>query len=96
MKKAKPHIVETDLTDLETWLHSLVSQLRNHGLALVGRANVESSRGEKDYDDLLELARSIERVAATLGAAATRLCQKCKMVDVAFRITLGDGRPPAR
>ena len=81
--------VETERTDLGTWLAAAASQIRNHGLALVGLAEAHFSRDERVHQDLYELCSSIERTAKVLDAAADQLCQKCGMVEMEARVTFG-------
>lgn len=86
-KKATAKKVETDRTDVATFLSGLASRLRNHALALTGLAWRHSRPGNADHDDLHDLAGSLEETARLLAAIKARLCQKCMLLDVAVQIT---------
>ena len=81
--------VELDRTDLATWLGRLACRLRNDGLTLMGRANLESSPGEHEYEDFSELWSSLERTASLLEAVKDQLCEGCRTLDVLDRVTFG-------
>ncbi|MCL5883773.1 MAG: hypothetical protein M1377_00195 [Deltaproteobacteria bacterium] len=81
--------VELARADLAGWLSRLACRLRNDGLALVGRASLESSPGKQDYEDLAEIWNSLERTASLLDAIQSRLCAACQRLDVSERVTFG-------
>jgi hypothetical protein len=81
--------VETERTDVATFLSGLASRLRNDALALTGLAWRESHPGNADHEDLHGLAGSLERTAKVLEAVKERLCQTCKLLDVAEQVTFG-------
>jgi len=85
----QPDSVELDRTDLAMWLSRLACRLRNDGLALVGRASLESSPGQQHYEDLTEVWNSLERTASLLEAVQGRLCVGCQTLDVSECVTFG-------
>ncbi len=92
--------IETEQTDVATYLGGLASRLRNDALALTGLASRESYPGNRDHEDLHGLAGSLERTAALLEAVKDRLCQECRLLDVAEQVTFGAvpevGRKPKK
>ena len=85
----QPDSVELNRTDLDMWLSRLACRLRNDGLALVGRASLESSPGQQHYEDLTEVWNSLERTASLLEAVQGRLCEGCRTLDVSECVTFG-------
>lgn len=85
----QPDSVELNRTDLAGWLSRLACRLRNDGLALVGRASLESSPGRQEYEDLTELWNSLERAASMLEAVQDRLCIRCQTMQVSECVTFG-------
>ncbi|MBI5569656.1 MAG: hypothetical protein HY914_06885 [Desulfomonile tiedjei] len=85
----QPDSVELNRTDLDMWLSRLACRLRNDGLALVGRASLESSPGQQHYEDLTEIWNSLERTASLLEAVQGRLCEGCRILDVSECVTFG-------
>lgn len=81
--------IETEQTDVATYLGGLASRLRNDALALTGLASRESYPGNRDHEDLHGLAGSLERTAALLEAVKDRLCQECRLLEVAEQVTFG-------
>ena len=81
--------IETEQTDVATYLGGLASRLRNDALALTGLAWRESRPGASDHEDLHGLAGSLERTAALLEAVKDRLCRACRLLDVAEKVTFG-------
>ncbi len=92
--------IETEQTDVATYLSGLASHRRNDALALTGLASRESHPGNRDHEDFHGLAGSLERTAALLEAVKDRLCQKCRLLDVAEQVTFGKvpeaGRKPKK
>lgn len=92
--------VETERTDVATFLGGLASRLRNDALALTGLASRESYPGNQDHEDLHGLADSLERTAAFLEAVKDRLCQECRLLEVEEQVTFGKvpevGRKPKK
>lgn len=78
----QPDSVELNRTDLAGWLMRLACRLRNDGLAMVGRASLVSSPGERDYEDLTEMWNSLERAASMLEAIKDRLCSDCQTMGI--------------
>lgn len=85
----QPDSVELDSTDLAMWLSRLACRLRNDGLALVGRASLESSPGKQEYEDLAEIWNSLERAASILDAVQDRLCSGCQLLEVSEQLAFG-------
>lgn len=85
----RPDSVELNRMDLAGCLSRLACRLRNDGLALVGRACLESSPGRQDYEDLTEIWNSLERAASMLEAVQGRLCTGCRTLDVSERVIFG-------
>jgi hypothetical protein len=81
--------VETERTDVATFLGGLASRLRNDALALTGLAWRESHPGAADHEDLHGLAGSLEWTAKVLEAVKDRLCPGCRLLDVAEQVTFG-------
>jgi hypothetical protein len=81
--------IETEQTDVATYLGGLASRLRNDALALTGLASRESYPGNPDHEDLHGLAGSLERTAKLLEAVKDRLCQTCQLLDVAEQVIFG-------
>ncbi len=81
--------VETERTDVATFLSGLASRLRNDALALSGLAWRESHPGASDHEDLHGLAGSLERAAALLEGVKEHLCQACQLLDVSEQVTFG-------
>jgi hypothetical protein len=81
--------VETERTDVATFLGGLASRLRNDALALTGLAWRESHPGAANHEDLHGLAGSLERTAKVLEAVKDRLCPGCRLLDVAEQVTFG-------
>lgn len=81
--------IETEQTDVATYLGGLASRLRNDALALTGLAWRESHPGAVDHEDLHGLAGSLERTAKVLEAVKDRLCPGCRLLDVAEHVTFG-------
>jgi hypothetical protein len=81
--------IETDRTDVATFLGGLASRLRNDSLALIGLAWRDSHPGASDHEDLHGLAGSLERMAKVIEAVKDRLCQACQLLDVSEQVTFG-------
>jgi len=81
--------VETESTDVATFLGGLAIRLRNDGLALTGLAWRHSQPGNADHEDLQGLAGSVEQTAKLLEAVKDRLCTKCRLLDVSEHVTFG-------
>jgi len=81
--------VVMEQTDVATYLADLVSRVRNDALAITGLAWRHSRPGESDFEELHALSGSLERTAKILEAVKDRLCQICKVVDVAEHVTFG-------
>jgi len=81
--------IETEQTDVASLLAGTASRLRNDGLALVGIACRNSAPGAVEHRDLHELAGSLDRIATLVEAVKERLCQKCRLLDVAEHVTFG-------
>jgi len=89
MPKPKPTTVELEQTDLGTLLGSLASRIRNDGLALMGRAYMDSNPGDQDFKDLDRLCTSLERTAALLDVVKKQLCRDCALQDVSEAVSFG-------
>jgi hypothetical protein len=85
----QPDSVELGRADIAGWLSRLACRLRNDGLALVGRASLESSPGRQEYEDLAELWNSLERTASLLEAIQGRLCEGCRTLEVSECVAFG-------
>jgi hypothetical protein len=88
-EKAGVAKVETERTDVATFLSGLVSRLRNDALALIGFAWRHSRPGNSDHEDIHGLAGSLERTAVLLAVIKDRICQTCKLLDVTERAAFG-------
>lgn len=86
----QPDSVELGRTDLAGWLTRLACRLRNDGLALVGRASLESAPGRQEYEDLAEIWNSLERAASLLDVIQDRLCAGCQTMEVSESVTFGE------
>lgn len=91
----QPDSVELGRTDLAGCLSRLACRLRNDGLALLGRASLESTPGRREYEDLAEIWNSLDRAASLLEAIQRRVCKDCQALDVFECIAFGSA-PNAR
>lgn len=89
-----PPTLETDRTELTSLLTRQAYRLRNDAMAVLGLAHTHFHASEVEQEQLAWLAESIERNARLLDLVGERLCQGCRFLKVAERVSV-EGRATA-
>ncbi len=83
--------IETERTDIATFLGVLASRLRVQARALQGMAAAEGDATSVESREKSEMAGDLEAVAGRLDLIRQHLCPNCRMMEVVERVSIIGG-----